>query len=107
MRKFIAIMIIICFVTLTMMSCSSDKRIDGVTYETYGLLNKDEIRNPDIQYKLVWGNIIWGCIFFETFIAPIYFFGFDIWEPVAAYEDAPNKYEKGSKFGSNDLRYTD
>lgn len=89
MRKVIAIITMVCFIGLVFGGCSSEKRIDGVTYETYGLLNKDDIKNPDIRYELVWGNIILACIFFETFIAPIYFFGFDIYEPVEAYQDTP------------------
>lgn len=62
--------------------CGSNKYIDGVDYETHGLFNKEESKNPDIQYKLVWGNIIWGALLCETIVAPIYFYGFSMWEPV-------------------------
>ena len=66
---------------VTATGCADTKNIDGVTYDTYGLLSKDEKRNDAIQYELVWGNIVWGAILCETVIAPIYFFGFAIWEP--------------------------
>ncbi len=81
MKKIIAIIIILVFLA-SFLGCADTKIIDGVEYDTYGLLNEDEKRNPDIQYEIVWGNIIWGVIFFETIVAPIYFFGFSMWEPV-------------------------
>jgi len=31
---------------------------------------------------MIWGNIIWGVILFVTVIAPIYFFGFSMFEPI-------------------------
>ena len=68
--------------TFFLSACSNPKTIDGITYATYGLLNSDDNKNPNITYKLSIGNLIWGCILIETIIAPIYFFGFDIFEPV-------------------------
>ncbi len=62
--------------------CASTKTIDGVEYDTYGLLNEDEKRNPDVQYEIVWGNVFWGFLLCETLIAPVYFFGYSIKEPV-------------------------
>lgn len=70
----------LCLILLS--ACSDNKRIDGYLYETYGLFNKDEIRNKDIEYSLVVGNVVWGVLLFETIIGPIYFFGFDLYEPV-------------------------
>ena len=62
-------------------ACADPKVIDGVEYSTYGFLN-DEKRNPNIKYELSWGNVFWGLLFSETLIAPLYFFGFSIKEPV-------------------------
>lgn len=62
--------------------CAQSKVIDGVEYDTHGLFNKDDKKNPNIQYELCWGNIIWGAVLCETIIAPIYFYGFSMWEPV-------------------------
>jgi len=45
-------------------------------------LNKDTKQNPNIEYELVWGNLIWGCVLVETIIAPVYFFGWSLWEPI-------------------------
>jgi len=78
MKKLITILIIL----IIFIGCSDSKTIDGITYQPYGLLNKEEKRDPNIEYNLVFGNLVWGVILIETIIAPIYFFGFDIFEPV-------------------------
>ena len=62
--------------------CSDTKVIDGVEYDTYGILNVEDKKNPDIEYEVCWGNVVLGVILIETVIAPIYFFGFDMYEPV-------------------------
>ena len=56
--------------------------ICGVTYDSYGMLNQDDKKNPDIQYEIVWGNVIWAALLVETVIFPIYFFGFSIMQPI-------------------------
>lgn len=73
---------IILIAIMFLMGCGSDKVINGVEYETYGLLNQDDVKSPNIKYKPIWGNIIWGSLLFGTIIAPIYFFGFSMFEPV-------------------------
>lgn len=45
-------------------------------------MNSELEKNKNIEYEVVWGNVIWGALLFETIIAPIYFFGFDLFEPV-------------------------
>lgn len=77
--KFIALLFL---VLVGLAACSDPKVIGGVTYETYGLLNQDEVKNPDIQYHLVMGNLIWSIVLAETVVAPVYFVGFDLYEPV-------------------------
>lgn len=62
--------------------CASTKTIDGVEYDTYGLLNEESKRNPDVQYEVCWGNVFWGALLIETVVAPVYFFGFSLHEPV-------------------------
>ena len=89
-KKFVVIMLVVSMLFVTI-GCGSSKTIDGITYDTYGLLNKDDKQNPNIQYELVWGNIIWGCILVETIIAPVYFFGFSIWEPVGKKTCVPGQ----------------
>jgi hypothetical protein len=69
--------------TSLLIACSDNKTINGVEYETYGLISKDDVKADSVKYEVCWGNVIWGAFLVETVIAPIYFFGFDMWEPVA------------------------
>jgi len=89
MRKLLCTMIIL---SVFSTGCADTKEIDGKTYKPYGLINKDSSQNPNIEYKPVWGNIVWGTCMIETIIAPIYFFGFSMFEPIGKID--PNK-EKG------------
>jgi hypothetical protein len=77
--RFIALLL---FVVL-LLGCGSNAVLNGKEYETYGLFNKEEVRSPNVKYNLIVGNVVWGIILAETIIAPVYFFGFSIYEPVA------------------------
>lgn len=75
--------ILVLILMLSLVSCGNSKIIDGKEYNTYGLLNAENERNPSIMYKPVWGNIIWGSLLFGSVVAPVYFFGFSMFEPVS------------------------
>jgi hypothetical protein len=75
--KTLAITIALLFAT----ACADNKVIRQVEYETYGFANADEVKNQDIKYSVSWGNVFWGVVFIETIIAPIYFFGYSLYEP--------------------------
>lgn len=77
MKKFISMLMI-----LALVGCASTKTVEGITYDTYGMFNIDEKKNPDIQYEVSGWSVFWGVVLFETVIAPIYFFGYDLYEPV-------------------------
>ena len=62
--------------------CGNTKVINGIEYDTYGIANEAEKKNPDIEYKIIIGNVVWSCILIETIIAPIYFICFSLYEPV-------------------------
>ena len=81
MKKVICFMMIAVF-CVTILGCGNTKNINGVTYDTYGLFNQADKKNDAIQYRIIIGNIVWSCILVETIIAPIYFLGFSIYEPV-------------------------
>jgi hypothetical protein len=80
MKRFIILVSMLAIFGLGFYGCGSDLNIDGKVYPTYGSLNRDSDKCENVQYKKIWGNIIWG------FIAPIplglYFFGFSMYEPV-------------------------
>ena len=74
---------------LEITGCGDAKVINGVKYDTYGLFDESEKKNPDIEYRIIVGNVVLSVLLFETFVAPIYFAGFSIYEPVGAKD--PNK----------------
>lgn len=85
MKKIICtIMMGIC---LVFTGCGDVKTLGGVTYDTYGFLNQSEKKNPDVRYELITGNIVWSVLLCETIIAPIYFLGFSLYEPVAEKDE--------------------
>lgn len=80
MKKLLVFLLILTILTVTI-SCGQSKDINGITYDTYGLLTTEK-EDYNIRYKVIWGNVFWGVVLFETIISPIYFFGFSIFEPV-------------------------
>ena len=87
MRK---IILTICTLSLLLSACARPLRVGSTTYDSYGLLTQDQ-KNPKIAYAVVWGNVFWGVFLVETIIAPIYFFGFSLFEPIGLAAD----YEPG------------
>jgi hypothetical protein len=80
--KKIGVIVMVLVFAITFSACGSSKVIDGKEYETYGLLNEDSKKDPNIEYELIVGNTVWGLLLATTVIAPFYFFGFSIFEPV-------------------------
>jgi len=76
-------LILIAALALTLMSCAEKQTIDGKTYGPYGLISKDEDKDPAIRYEVSTGSIVVAVIFSETVIAPIYIFGWDLYEPIS------------------------
>ena len=68
---------------LVLTGCGAEeKNIGGTTYGTYGIANADEMKNPNIRYELSGWSIFWSVLFSETIIVPIYFIGWDLYQPV-------------------------
>ena len=63
--------------------CGSPRDINGKRYETYGLLNQDAHKDPGIVYETSWGNIFWSVMLIETIVAPIYFLGYSMFNPIS------------------------
>ena len=51
-------------------------------YPTYGLFNEGSSKSKNVCYEISVGNVIWSIILIETFIFPIYFVGWSIYNPV-------------------------
>jgi hypothetical protein len=80
MKKIIISLILV--ISLFVIGCADNKVIDGKTYKPYGFITKSEIRNPNIEYEIVFGNVVWSVLLAHTIVAPVYFAGFSLWEPV-------------------------
>ncbi len=81
MKKFLTIVTVI-VTALQLAACAKSKVIDGVEYQPYGIANEEIHRNPNIQYEVVIGNVFWSIVLCETIIAPVYFVGWSIKQPV-------------------------
>jgi hypothetical protein len=82
MKKIVSAAAII-ILSIQLAACAQSKVIDGVEYHPYGAFNADQHKNPKIEYELVFGNLVWTIILCETIIAPIYFLGYAIMQPVS------------------------
>ena len=83
MKKFTSMLLILCFMCMVGLSgCNNTKTIAGHTYDTYGVMNQDENKNPNIKYEVSIGSVIVGVIFSESIIIPLYIIGWDLFQPV-------------------------
>ena len=82
---------------LALTACSQDANLatgpngEVEHHRTYGFYNQDERRSDKVCYRLSVGNVVWSVLLFETIIAPFYFVGLDLFEPVSVRD------EKGCK----------
>lgn len=63
-------------------ACAEGKTINGKYYEPYGLIDKDEVRSPAVQYRTVTGNVVWSILLGESLLVPVWLCGFQLYEPV-------------------------
>lgn len=78
MKKFLVVAL-----TLTLAACGAPLHTPaGKTYPTYGLFNEHAYKSKEVCYEIIIGNVVWGIILIETVIVPLYFLGFDLWQPV-------------------------
>jgi|SRR3989344_6408026 len=75
-------LVIMAVVVVVNAATNNTREINGQEYKVYGLLNEDDEKLPCIDYDADLSNIVIGSVFVETIVAPVYFFGFSIFEPV-------------------------
>lgn len=69
--------------SLTLSACGADeKKIDNVVYQPYGIVNEGTVKDPNIVYEVSYWSVFWSVIFCETIVVPIWFIGWDFWQPV-------------------------
>lgn len=95
--KFV-IILLIC--VMSCIGCGESLRVNGVEYDTVGLATQDT-KHPCLKYNLIVGNLIWGIVFSESIIAPVYFFGWSLWEPTK--ERYPGCIVNYNKYGKKAL----
>lgn len=88
MKKVISVLIVL---AVMLVACGDTLYLDGYEYDTYGLFNKSDTRNAEIDYELIIGNIVWSVLLSETVVAPIYFIGWSLWEPVGYVDPSAPK----------------
>lgn len=71
---------------LTGCGAPRDITVDGKMkeYPTYGFINADTKKSDKVCYEVSVGNVIWSIFLVETIVAPIYFIGFSLYNPVSA-----------------------
>ena len=74
--------VIMAVIFCIMVGCADSKIINGKKVEPYGFINKDTVKQNNIQYRVCIGNVMWGVLLIETVVFPVYFFGFSLYEPV-------------------------
>jgi len=84
MKKMLSVVLIL---SILMTSCADSLTYENgqgqkVTVTSTGVFNKGD-RDPNVNYELCVGNVVWSIILVETFFAPVYFVGWSIMEPVS------------------------
>lgn len=67
--------------------CGQPAWIGGKKYDTYGFFNSVTKKNPNIQYEVSVGNVVWSIILIETVVFPVYFVGFSLFNPIGPKTD--------------------
>ena len=97
--------ILIVLVAFTLSSCADSKTFKvedlekstgenvlykTITVEPYGWADEDELKNPNIKYKISAGNVVCSILFVETIAVPVWLTGWQFYEPVAVKPCYPN-----------------
>ena len=83
-----SLLAILIAISLVLSGCGQSLTTSTKTYPTYGFFNKSTDKSKDVCYKISVGNVVWSIILVETIIAPIYFIGFDLFNPVRMKKNA-------------------
>ena len=67
---------------LMLSACGQPITYQDKEYPTYGLFNETSSKSDKMCYETSIGNVIWSIILIETIIAPVYFIGFSLYNPV-------------------------
>jgi hypothetical protein len=86
--KIISVIIAVLFLIT---GCGSPKEltVEGHTkkYPTYGFLNENSSKSSNVCYEISIGNVLWSIVLWETVVAPVYFIGYSLYNPVSVKVD--------------------
>ncbi len=75
--------LVIAAITMSLLAgCGSPANLGGKDYPTYGLFNQDTAKSEKVCYEISVGNVVWSVLLVESFVFPIYFIGWSIYNPV-------------------------
>lgn len=83
MKKLISILISASLLTACGNPASFNVNNKVKEYPTYGFINSNTQKSEKICYEVSVGNVIWSIILFSTVVAPVYFVGFSLFNPVS------------------------
>lgn len=91
MKKFL-----VCFTAiLFLFACAEPKTLptadggDTKLYTSYGLFNTHH-KASHVCYRIVAGNVVWSMLLASSFIFPLYFVGWSIFEPTDLKKNVEN-----------------
>lgn len=78
LKQFVVVALIISM----LVGCGEPINYSGKHYPTVGIVNQASEKSEKMCYEISVGNVIWSIILIETIVAPIYFVGWSLWNPV-------------------------
>lgn len=78
LKRFLTVAVVASMLT----ACGAPLDHNGKHYPTVGIVNMATEKSDKMCYEASIGNIIWSIILIETIVAPIYFIGWSMWNPV-------------------------
>lgn len=84
-------LIILLAISSLLFSCADSKTFvineKEESFEPYGWIDENDLKDERIIYKVNVGNIVWDCILVETIFVPILLTGFQLYEPYKLKKD--------------------
>ena len=81
MRKVMAVLLVLAMCVVAT-GCGEPKVIGGQWRDTVGVLSDSNAKHPCVRYEVSYGNLLWVIVLSETIVAPVYFVGWSIQNPV-------------------------
>lgn len=74
--------------SLLLAGCGTYSTPEARPYQSYGPFNASTYKSKNVCYEVSAWSIIWGIVLVETIVAPIYFFGYNLYNPTRLKKSA-------------------